>query len=306
MTLRINQLIFIFVLISLSLLSACAGPAYKAKQNDNIDIKLIDGFSSNSITFGKHKLSYHTTELSSAASNSNNNKLPIIFVHGTPGSWKSFKYVMSHKQLHNNFAMASVNRLGWNKAEDDSKQEKTSDVEIIKLANFELQAEAIAEIIKSFSPNKPVILVGHSLGASITPSVALNYPELVSGLLLISGTIDPKLGKPRWYNRLSQMSLINKALPARMALANKEISELEQNLIAQSAVWDQLSIPVTVIQGMKDKLVSPQNSEFAKSKLTRLGEDFALHELEDAGHFIIWEEIPVVAEALLELKKKLQ
>jgi pimeloyl-ACP methyl ester carboxylesterase len=50
---------------------------------------------------------------------------------------------------------------------------------------FLAQSERLAAFIRSVSPDKPVVLVGHSMGGGIAALVAATYPQLVSRVALL-------------------------------------------------------------------------------------------------------------------------
>lgn len=284
-------LVFYAVLVSL-FLSACGGLSFKPDADENaFSEQSLANLTLNSVTY---ELSDSLAQMQYQSIGAVN-KTPVLMVHGTPGSWESFRYILGDTDLQNDFHLAATNRLGWN---------DNSDINFKSSANFKYQAAALANVIKGFSPDKPVLLVGHSLGASIIPRVALDHPELVAGVLLISGTIDPELGKPRWYNTAAKYKVINLLLSERMRLANIEITQLQENLQGQAQIWESITVPVTVIQGSKDKLVSPKNSLFAQKKLARLGDNFEMIKIKNAGHFTIWENIGVIKKALQQLKAR--
>ena len=146
-----------------------------------------------------------------------------------------------------------------------------------------------------------MILLGHSLGASIAPMVTVEHPELVSGLVLLSGSLDPELGKPRWYNWLASFPIVKYAIPDMLLKANKEIHLLNQALADIDDKWSQINVPVSVVQGKQDKLVNPDNVKFARSKLAGLGDRLKIIELENAGHFLPWENTETIASTIIAL-----
>jgi len=50
---------------------------------------------------------------------------------------------------------------------------------------FLAQSERLAAFIRSVSPDKPVVLVGHSMGGGVVALVAAGYPQLVSRVALL-------------------------------------------------------------------------------------------------------------------------
>jgi haloalkane dehalogenase len=54
--------------------------------------------------------------------------------------------------------------------------------------SFEEQVWSIGELIKFLEPSRPVVLVGHELGALIAAEYARNHPSSVAGLVFIEGS----------------------------------------------------------------------------------------------------------------------
>ena len=99
-------------------------------------------------------------------------------------------------------------------------------------------------------------------------------------------------------SKLAANPAFNWAVPAELALANEEIMPLEQELQAMLPLWGNIRIPVIVIQGSKDKLVSPLNADFAEKAL---GSCSRVIRLPEAGHFVLWEQPEIIRSAILTL-----
>jgi alpha-beta hydrolase superfamily lysophospholipase len=57
-----------------------------------------------------------------------------------------------------------------------------------------------------------------------------------------------------------------------------------------------VQVPVIVIQGQKDRLVSPASADFAEKELGRRAK---IIRVPDAGHFILWQHPLIVSDAIL-------
>ena len=216
---------------------------------------------------------------------------PVLFIHGTPGDWSTFTFVLGNIELQKTNHMISVDRLDWGKSILDDKKSHSS---------FDEQIEAISQIIRA-ATDQPVILVGHSLGASLAPGIAVKHPDLVAGMVLVAGTIDPALGGPRWYNKIARFKVVQWFLPEELIKSNKEIYALKKGLRDIELEWAKITVPVTVIQGEKDRLVNPKNIAFAEQNLVHLGEKLTIVSLPKVGHFIPWEHTDQVVEAIQKL-----
>lgn len=218
----------------------------------------------------------------------------LLFIHGTPGSWSAFKGYLEHPQLSANYFMVSVDRPGWGKSAVSKEQKKSS-------LGFDAQATAIAHVMTEY-PDKKWVVIGHSLGASIAPKVGLVAPDRVVGLLLLAGSLQPKLGKPRWYNRFANNRLLKWMLPSHLNYSNDEIMVLRRELTAMEnqLLAKQAPIDLVIIQGMKDKLVSPKNAGYVEAHWADAYASVRTIELPDAGHFIPWEQFSLVVETIFE------
>ncbi|MGI9286527.1 MAG: alpha/beta fold hydrolase [Pseudomonadales bacterium] len=226
------------------------------------------------------------------------NKPVVVFIHGTPGSWRAGARYLTEPALLERARVVVLDRPGWG----ESKLSNT-DVE----HSFQKQAAMIAPLLKNLrqeSGNQGIVLIGHSLGASLAPRIAMDYPEEVNAMLLLAGSLDPKLGSPRWYNRAASLAVVNWAIGSGMRRANAEIMALRTQLDAMSGCWDALRIPITVMQGQKDTLVSPHNIRFAARVMPSA--KLKIIDLEEASHFLPWENRPRVVAETLELIDQLE
>jgi len=239
-----------------------------------------------------HQISLEQTQIHYAQAG-DVQKPGLIFVHGTPGSWHAFEMYLENDQLQTDFLMISLDRPGWGRSQLPSKKID---------GDFKLQADAIVAIMENF-PSKEWIIVGHSLGASIAPQVALHAPERVKGILLLAGSIDPKLGKPRWFNWAASLLLIKYLIPKHFSNSNKEIMVLAKQLenMAEQISTTKLPTRLIAIQGMRDRLVSPRNPRYIEKHWQDNFASVKLVELPDAGHFIPWQQRQHVLQGIAEL-----
>ena len=217
----------------------------------------------------------------------------LIFIHGTPGGWQAFEMYLESDQLQRDFLLVSLDRPGWGRS-----VLARSKID----GDFSLQADAVVAIMDQF-PDKKWIVIGHSLGASIAPKVALHAPTRVKGLLLLAGSIDPDLGRPRWFNWAASLMLLKYLIPRALNNSNKEIMALSKQLedMTKQIQKTKLRAKVIAIQGMRDKLVSPKNPRYIKQQWADHFASIKLIELPDAGHFIPWQQSPLVVQSIAEL-----
>jgi len=228
------------------------------------------------------------------ASSGKQDKPGVLFIHGTPGGWGAFERYLESKQLQQDFFMVSVDRIGWGRSSLDPK---------LIDGDFELQAQAIKAVLDQY-PGKKWTLLGHSLGASIAPKVALEAPNSVDSLLLLAGSLNPKLGKPRWYNLAASTWVVSSLIGKSMKYSNREIMGLRKQLKLMDAELKQtqLDADVLIMQGRKDKLVSPKNPTYVLEEWQPSFKSIEVVELSEEGHFLPWRQAPLVVESIYKLR----
>ena len=108
----------------------------------------------------------------------------LLLVHGLSGSLHNFGYALTER-LAERYHVVAIDRPGCGHSERDSDEE----------ARLPRQAALIAEFIEKKGLEKPII-VGHSLGGAISLRLALDHPELVGGLAMISPLTEIQTSAP--------------------------------------------------------------------------------------------------------------
>ncbi len=210
----------------------------------------------------------------------------IIFVHGTPGSYSAFRSYLNDPVMQEKFHMISVTRPGWRNDED------------AKVPSLDEQAAALRPLLEMDQSGKGALLMGHSYGGPVIARTAMNYSDLIAGLIFVATTGDPELSGPRWYNRFA-VALPRFVLGASLKGANAEIMPLRPQLEAMRPRWQDLTMPVLIVQGSKDRLVHPGNALFMQRMLVNSKVRFLNRE--DQGHFVLWEEAPLIRDNLIDI-----
>lgn len=101
----------------------------------------------------------------------------IVMIHGFTGSKENW-YPLADR-LRGRYRMLVPDLPGWG----ESERKEDADY------GFVAQSERVADFIRKMSPNKPVVLLGHSMGGGIAALVAARHPQLVAkvGLLNAAG-----------------------------------------------------------------------------------------------------------------------
>jgi pimeloyl-ACP methyl ester carboxylesterase len=217
----------------------------------------------------------------------------VVLVHGAPGSSSSMLDYLANAHLTSTAQVVAVDRPGYGYSGFGKAE-----------GSLERQAAAIKPILEKHGQPaaglpKP-ILVGHSFGGPVIARLAMDYPELVGGLVIVAGSIAPQLEPQDWWQEPLDWLGIRWMLPPAARVCNQEILPLRQELEKMLPLWEKITCPVTVIQGLKDKLVHPGNAGFARNMLINSSR-LEIDTLENDGHFILWTKKDRVMEKVLEM-----
>lgn len=218
-----------------------------------------------------------------------NDSLPVtFFVHGSPGSWSAFVDFMKDTALLTKVKIISVDRIGFGDSEYGEGEKSLAK-----------QAEYLKPIVQQYKkPGKKLILIGHSLGGPLIVKMAMDYPELIDNLVIVSGSISPYLEpNEKWFRVPLSFLPFNVLIPKSFRASNVELLNLKPELIKMLPYWKNIQQPVTVIQGKKDVLVSPENAAFAKKMLINSRKlDFMI--VDDMNHFVPWSHPYLIKNAI--------
>jgi pimeloyl-ACP methyl ester carboxylesterase len=212
----------------------------------------------------------------------------IIFIHGTPGSWDAFAGYLKDSTLLQHYRLISVDRPGFGYSDFG------------KPYHLQQQSAIISPVLHTFKNGKPLFLVGHSLGGPMVVKLCADNPMLFSGVVIISGSIDPAEEKrERWRPWLFNTPL-NLLLPGAFKPSNEEIWYFKKDLVGLKNDFEKIYCPVIFIHGEKDTWVPPGNVVYGKKLLVNaagISEIFFV----DGNHFIPWTKFDAIKKILLNL-----
>jgi pimeloyl-ACP methyl ester carboxylesterase len=214
----------------------------------------------------------------------------VVFIHGSPGSWDAFSSYLMDPSLTTTARLVSVDRPGYGSSERGRVE--------VSLQN---QAALISESIRAEGMGKPAILVGHSLGGPVAARLAMDFPELVSGLVLVAPSIDPAMEETKWFQIPANWFWVRWILPSALDVCNQEILPLKGELEKMLPLWKGIKIPVRLIQGLDDDLVPPENADFAERVLIHA--DLKVTRVPGLNHFVPWSRPDLINAAIVELLK---
>jgi pimeloyl-ACP methyl ester carboxylesterase len=207
----------------------------------------------------------------------------LIYVHGTPGDATAFKrYLLNGVP---GFDSLSVDRPGFGMTRPDKL-----------VSSLREQADALAPLLVR-RQGRGAILVGHSLGGPVVVEAALDYPDLVDGIVILAGSLDPALERVEWYQRLVEFAIVPYMIPGAMRRANREVIPLKSELEAMRPRLGQLQCPVAIVHAPNDVLVPYGNVAYMMKEFPQ---DLVIEVIRPEGknHFIPWNDETDVRRAI--------
>ena len=114
----------------------------------------------------------------------------VLMIHGASANAREFTGTLAPRlSADHRILMADRPGHGYSERADGSE-------------SLAVQARQMAGVIRSMTPGEKVVVVGHSFGGAVALRVALDYPDLVDGLVLLAPvTHDWGSGGETWYNK---------------------------------------------------------------------------------------------------------
>jgi pimeloyl-ACP methyl ester carboxylesterase len=242
-------------------------------------------------TASQHKYKYEWRDIHYVAAGDTTKPL-VLFVHGSPGSLDAFISFLTLDTLRRNSLMVTTDRPGFGYSNFGNAE-----------PSLKKQALALKPILEKYKNNRPHIIVGHSLGGPLIAKMAIEYPELVDGLIVVAGSIDPELEpNETWFRAPLATPFLSWILPGAFRASNEEIYQLKPELEEMIPYWKNITCPVIVIQGKVDELVPYENVNFAKKMLVNAPVEYVI--VDDMNHFVPWSHPQLITDAVMKMVTK--
>lgn len=237
----------------------------------------------------------------------NGSGVPLVLLHGFPFDHMIWRGVI--REIKNGIWVIAPDLRGHGSSEVVENDYLTADM-----------AADVIELLDHLHIKKAVI-AGHSMGGYIALDLARNYPERVSGLILIASHIyaDTQEKKRSRYammdeirKRSAQEVLAN--MPRKLS-NNEDIRKICQETVAKmdskgavgalhamanressEQVWEKFTNPTMVIAGSDDQFIPIEKSR----GFATLPKESALEEIKGVGHMPMLEAPKVVAKVLFK------
>lgn len=218
----------------------------------------------------------------------------VVFVHGSPGSWRDYKKFILDETLRSHYCLVALDRPGFGNSLVDTS-----------IPDLEKQADLIFQALQDFRSQftllkEGTIFVGHSYGGPIIAEIAKTRSSKYDRFLLISSPMDPSLEEIRWYNRIASFTLMKFLLSKEMNHSNEEMMPLREQLSALVKDWKTKAKQFIVLHGDQDMLVPIENVNFTKNLLgDKVTKSIVI---EDENHFIPWTQHDLVVKSIMDLE----
>ncbi len=222
------------------------------------------------------------------------NGAALVFIHGTPGSLGFFSSYVVEPELSHTRTIA-IDRPSWGASEVGENYAPTLTYQSSVLGDWLCD-------VKEQSPENKLVVVAHSYGATLTPKLIIDHPNCISAALLLAGGADPALTAPRWYNQLTHyppVSWLASLSSMGLKQSNNEMMTVKTELEKIQNSWNQINIPITVIQGEEDGLVHPDNADFIETKLSHI--PAKIIRIEEGGHVLRSSHKDLIISEILQL-----
>lgn len=212
----------------------------------------------------------------------------VLFIHGSPGDWTAWVRYLNDPELRQRVHLVAVDRPGFG-GSGAGKVERS----------LGQQCETISVLLKKVIPGQRVVVVGHSYGGPVAVRLMMNSENRITDAVLLAGAMDPDQEKTKWYQYPADWPPFTGVLPENLVVANREIRALKSELTTMLPLWEKVTQRVSVIQGGRDDLVSPENADFAARKLTHAS-SVKIIRIPEMNHFLPWHQYDLVKAEILK------
>lgn len=214
----------------------------------------------------------------------------IVFIHGAPSSMSFWKNLLRDHSLLKNAKLLAIDRPGYGYSGYGQPE-----------ISVQQQAVAIARVIEKFRGlHQQIILHGSSYGGTVAARVAMDYPDLVDGLLLQSSSLKAHAEKTFPISYPTSHWSLRWAIPGALRTANAEKLSHHLSLEAMASRWDRIKAATIVLHGYADGLIYPDNAYYAFERLNNAAyRDIRM--FEGRRHDLLWTKTGVLKSSLLKL-----
>jgi pimeloyl-ACP methyl ester carboxylesterase len=218
----------------------------------------------------------------------------LVFVHGSPSSSAFWFNMLRDSNLRAAANLLAVDRPGYGGSGLG-----------IPMISVEEQARNVAAVIRERRANadQPIILHGSSYGGTVSARIAMDFPDLINGLLLQSASTAPREEYTYWVTHPTSHWSLSWMLPSSLQTANSEKLSHQQQLEDMADDWANIKANTVILHGTDDWLIYPPNAYYSCDQLVN-AEEVIHHMVPGKQHDLIWTAPKLLKKYLLKLIKR--
>lgn len=198
----------------------------------------------------------------------------LFFLHGSPSDLHVYDTYYQDSSLSSWANIIAADRPGYGRSEAGKSE-----------VSVRRQAKDMWKILEKEGYPSPLYIIGSSYGGTVAARMAMLKPDKLNGLVLVSASLAPGMETTYDISYLFRYRLFRKLLPSKINVANDEKLAHFESLEEMAREWSEIRAPVILFQGTKDRLIYPENVDFARNQLVNAGY-VEYHLLENERHFL--------------------
>ncbi|MBB4079202.1 pimeloyl-ACP methyl ester carboxylesterase [Lewinella aquimaris] len=181
----------------------------------------------------------------------------LVFIHGAPSSSAWWLSMMRDSSLRSEANLLAIDRPGYGGSGLG-----------MPMTSVQEQAENVAAVIRSRRhPNQKIVVHGSSYGGTVSARLAMDFPNLVDGLLLQSASMAPTEEYTFWITHPTSHWALSWLLPSGINTANHEKLAHEAELHDMANEWHNIDANTVILHGTDDWLIYPRNAYYACDRI---------------------------------------
>ena len=145
-----------------------------------------------------------------------------------------------------------------------------------------------------------IIVHGSSYGGTVAARLAMDYPELVDGVLLQSASLKPGAETTFDISYPTNHWSLAWLVPGSLRTANAEKLSHRQQLNDMAKGWERIRANCIILHGKADRLIFPENATYAFDKL-RNAASANLTFIPNSKHDLLYTQNPLLVRSLIRL-----
>lgn len=213
----------------------------------------------------------------------------LVFIHGSPGTWRHYMKFMWDSVMKTKFRMVAIDRPGFGYSNFGEAM------------HLQQQSNMILPVLEKLKSKQSMILVGHSMGGPVAVKLAADNPALFKTIVIVAGSIDVEQEKKEMWRKIMNIRPLYWFLPGAFGPSNTELLYLKKDLIPLQNEFKKITCNVLFVHGDKDTWVPIENIAYGKKMMVN-ALTISADTLKGADHQIPWKNFEELKNILLKLK----